>query len=130
MNDKKAKLGFWKRFFIGLGIVFTVLIVLVIIVIIYMIIRKPFGVDVTTLPGVIFGTSETTESSYDHPSLTAEQEIFLESIGVDTTTLSTSITAGQEACAVEKLGQKRVDEIKAGAELKTSDYLKAGSCFQ
>lgn len=40
-----------------------------------------------------------------------------------------TITPEQIACAVEKLGQKRVDEIKAGASIGPTDIALAGSCF-
>jgi len=42
----------------------------------------------------------------------------------------TEISDEQYNCAVEKLGQERVDEIAAGSQLLTSDYIKAESCFQ
>jgi hypothetical protein len=123
-------MGFWKRFFMVLGIVFFVLILLVVIALSYVAIAKPFGVDPSTISGALTGAGDVQESSYDHPVLTEEQEIFLENAGVDTTQIPAEITAEQEACAVEKLGQKRVDEIKAGASFQVSDYLKAGSCLR
>lgn len=122
-------MGFWKRFFMILGIVFFVLIVLAAAAVAYVAIAKPFGISPAAVSGAVFGTGDVKESSYDHPALSEEQEIFLENVGVDTTQIPTEITAEQEACAVEKLGQERVDEIKAGASPGTSDYLKAGSCF-
>lgn len=120
----------WKRLFMILGIVFAVLILLVLAIFAYLWIAKPFGVDPAKVPGALLGGEEQTESSYDHPALSTEQEIFLENVGVDTTQVPTTITAEQEACATEKLGEERVAEIKAGAEPTASDYFKAGSCFQ
>lgn len=40
-----------------------------------------------------------------------------------------TITPEQIACAVGKLGQARVDEIKAGAAIGPGDIALAGSCF-
>jgi hypothetical protein len=129
-QENTNKLGFWKRLFMVLGIIFSVILVIVIVIIIFVAIKKPFGLDVTQLPSAVLGTGEVTASSYDHPVLSEEQEVFLENLGIDTETVPTTITAEQEACAVGKLGQKRVDEIKAGAALNSADYLKAGRCFQ
>jgi hypothetical protein len=120
----------WKRIFIILGIIFSIFILLAVGLFAYLAIVKPFGISPTQVPAALIGNEEKTESSYDHPFLSTEQEIFLENVGVDTAQIPVGITAGQEACAVEKLGQDRVDAIKAGADLKTSDYLKAGNCFQ
>lgn len=119
-----------KKIFIVLGVIFAIILILLVIAISYILVTKPFDVDITKVPGALMGTSEVTESSYDHPALTTEQEIFLERVGVDTTQLSTSISAEQEKCAVEKLGQQRVDEIKSGSELGATDYFKARSCFE
>jgi len=119
-----------KKIFIVLGVIFAIILILLVIAISYILITKPFGADITKVPRALMGTSDVTESSYDHPALTTEQEIFLESIGVDTTQLSTSISAEQEECAVDRLGQQRVDEIKSGSELRATDYFKARSCFE
>lgn len=40
-----------------------------------------------------------------------------------------TITSEQITCAVGKLGQARVDEIKAGAAIGPADIALAGSCF-
>ena len=40
-----------------------------------------------------------------------------------------TITSEQIACAVEKLGQARVNEIKAGASIGPADIVLAGNCF-
>lgn len=119
----------WQRLFIILGVFFLVLILLGIGVFAYLSIAKPFGIEPANVPAAIFQAQEDTQSSYDHPALSEQQEIFLENIGVDTTQIPTRISAEQEACAVEKLGQERVDEILDGASLRTSDYVKAGGCF-
>lgn len=111
-----------------LGIIFAVILLLLGIVFAYLMVTKPFGVDVTNLPQAIMGSDKKT-STYDNPILNTQQEIFLETLGVNTQTITT-ITPAQQSCAVSKLGQPRVDAIVAGSALTTSDYLKAGSCFK
>ena len=128
-NESKKSVRFIKTFFIVMGLIFTVLLIIIASIIAFIAITKPLGINVTNIPAVITGTSDVTTSSYDHPALNTQQEVFLESLGVDTATLPSSITPAMEACAVGKLGQQRVDDIKAGSQLTTSDYLKAGSCF-
>ena len=120
---------FWKKFFITMGVIFAVIIVIIIALALYIKISKPFGLELENLPQAIIGTDSKTQSTYDHPLLNTQQEIFLENLGVNTKTVPSSISPAQEACAVEKLGQTRVNQIKAGAQITTSDYLKAGNCF-
>lgn len=127
MDTQPVKLSFWKKFFIVMGVLFVAEIALIIIAFIYLAVTKPFGIDVTKLPQAIMGGANT--STYDNPIMNTQQEIFLENLGVDTRAVTT-ITPAQEACAVTLLGKARVDEIKAGSALTTSDYLKAGSCFK
>lgn len=126
---EKKKSGILSRFFLSLGIIFLIIIILSGILILYLSISKPFGLKITNLPTIIFNSDNQTESTYDHPLLTDEQEILLESIGIDTTKIPTSLSEEQINCAVRKLGQKRVDEIMAGSSLQTFDYIKAESCF-
>lgn len=64
-----------------------------------------------------------------NPVLSPTQEKALETFGVDPATVPTSITPEQEACFVEKLGQERVDEIKAGDAPTPVDFYKAKSCI-
>lgn len=58
-----------------------------------------------------------------------DSEAVLEAVGVKKEDMPTSVTPEQEACAVEKLGQERVNEIKAGSSINASDILKARTCF-
>lgn len=110
------------------GIICAVILGLVIVAFIILAIVKPFGLNVTQIPKAII--SPPTESSYDHPLLTEEQEIMLESVGINPQDVPTEITPSQEACSVEALGQERVDAIKAGAAPSLSDYLKAKHCYE
>lgn len=127
----QTTLKWWQKFFLVMGILFCLLIILVALAIGYLMYTKPFGVDVTQLPQAWQATQdEGATSSYDHPSLTTEQEIFLEAVGVDISQVSTTFTAEQEACARQELGDERVDAIIAGAAPTMSDYLRAGHCFE
>lgn len=62
-------------------------------------------------------------------ALQGDQEALLEAAGIQKEDIPTSVTPQQETCAVEKLGQRRVDEIKAGSPINAQDVLKARSCF-
>lgn len=79
-------------------------------------------------------TSDTSGIQGDSAS-TANGSVFsdtqvkaLETFGIDPTTLPSSITPEQEACFVEKLGQPRVDEIKAGGSPTAMEFFKAKDC--
>lgn len=62
-------------------------------------------------------------------ALQGDQEALLEAAGVKKEDIPTRVTPQQEACAVDKLGQQRVDEIKAGSPINAADIVKARSCF-
>lgn len=71
--------------------------------------------------------SESTD--YDHPLLNEDSERTLTAAGVDIRTLPTSVSGEQEACAIEALGQERVNAIKDGATVTEDDYEKAKGCL-
>jgi len=127
--DQKPKIGFWRTFFIIIGIMAVIIIIMVIGAIIALLIIKPYGIDVAKLPAAYLDMDSDKPSSYDHPLLSTEQEKFLETMGIDTSALPTEITAQQEQCAINALGESRVNEIKAGDSPTLSDYLKAKDCF-
>ncbi len=129
MAEKQKEVNYWKIFLIIIGALFAAFIVLIIFIIVALAIIKPFGVDVTETPALIFGPDSDATSSYDHPLLSSEQEVMLESIGIDTTTIPTEITAAQEQCAVDALGQTRVQEILNGDAPTISDFVKTQNCF-
>lgn len=129
VNKGKTKGGFWRPFFIVIGVIALICILLVIGAVIALMIIKPFGLDVTKVPGAYLNMTSDAPSSYNHPLLSTEQEKLLESMGVDTATLPTSITPAQEQCAIDALGADRVNAIKAGSAPTLSDYLKAQGCY-
>ncbi len=128
-NVSKPKGGFWRTFFIVIGIMAAVIVILIIGAVIALSIIKPFGLDVTKLPAAIINMNSDQPSSYDHPLLSTDQEKVLESLGVDTKTLPTEITPAMEDCATDALGADRVKAIKDGAAPSFSDYLKAKDCL-
>ena len=68
-------------------------------------------------------------ASDKNPLLSAEQETMLEKAGINPGSLPASISPSMEACFVEKLGQKRVDEIKAGDFPGLYEIYKAKACL-
>lgn len=75
--------------------------------------------------------SDDRDSNFDaHPLLDDTQEKMLESIGIDPGGLPSEITPEMEACFVEKLGVKRVTEIKNGDSISITDSIKAKSCLK
>ena len=117
------KSGFWKKLFIALGIIFTVIIVLIIGAIIALIIIKPYGLDITAR------LEHDNTTPYDHPLLSADQEKTLQNLGVDPANIPTSITADQIQCAVEALGQARANELLSGATPTAIEIYKLKNCL-
>lgn len=60
--------------------------------------------------------------------LSSAQVEALVSLGIDPADVPSSVSAAQETCFVEALGEERVEEIKAGAVPGTLEFLKAKSC--
>jgi len=119
-----------KIIFTVLAVIGGAFILLLLAVAIYIAVAKPFGVKLTSIPGAIIqaGTGQT-KSTYDHPLLTTEQESALESLGIDTRTLPTSITPAMMNCFELKLGSARAKEIEGGSAVTPADYFKVQSCL-
>ena len=128
MQNDKIKSNFWKPLIIVLGVLAGVVVLAIAAIIITLIIVKPFDFKITDVPAALIDISDM-ESSYDHPLLTDDQEVMLESVGIDTSTLPTEITPEQIDCGVEALGQERVDEIMAGSQPTFTDLLNAQHCY-
>ena len=77
--------------------------------------------DPNMLPG--------SNTNYDHLLLTPEQEQIVESYGLDPSLIPEEIPADLEKCAVERLGEKRVNEIIDGDVPSMLEILKAKECF-
>ena len=127
-KEENKKRSIFTKILIALGVASIVIVLLIIALVGYLVIANPFGVDITKVPSAILNIGEG-ESTYDHPLLDEEQEVFLESIGVDTRELPTEITEEQADCSEEALGEERVNEILLGSPPSPSDYFKAKHCF-
>jgi len=73
----------------------------------------------TTVEGEVAGGFELS---------TAQVEALV-SLGVDPDAVPSSISAEQEACFVEALGEERVGEIRAGAVPNALEFLRAQGCI-
>ncbi|MFH1712473.1 MAG: hypothetical protein ABH846_04550 [Patescibacteria group bacterium] len=129
MSEKKTKKGMSpiKIALIAVAATLGTLLVIVIILFVLLMILNPFGTKLPSISGLL---GNETESSYDHPLLSTDQEIMLESVGIDVETLPTSVSTDQQECATAALGEARVAEIAGGAAPSLSDVLKARSCFE
>lgn len=119
-----------KALLIALATIGALSLVAFLAILLFLAIKKPFGIQVQNIPAAIIkSTSGNSASTYDHPLLTTKQESTLESLGVDTSKLPTTLTNAQIECAAAKLGEKRAREIEAGSPITANDYLKAQSCI-
>ena len=123
---------FFVAFFTTLGVIFFFLILAGI----YFYITDPlnlkpllFGVE--TESGVELETeaSDVTVLEDKHPLINESQEKALETVGIDPAGLPTEVTAEQEACFIEILGETRVNEIKAGATPSAVEVFRAKDCI-
>lgn len=129
---------------VALTVVITVFVFLIIEVF-WIFVKNPFNIRTAIINSIILDNASTSPFAVtgvgtsagiggsqvidEHPLLSSEQEKALIDIGVDIGTLPTSIPPALEACAIEKLGQKRVEEIKQGEVPGPLDILRAKSCF-
>ncbi|MFA5755086.1 MAG: hypothetical protein WC909_01830 [Candidatus Paceibacterota bacterium] len=97
------------------------------LIIIFLIIVNPFGIDMVKVVTILFSSEQT--STYDHPYLNTEQEALLESAGIDTTKIPTTVTAEQQECAISILGEERVNEIINGSLPSVIEIFQAKGCF-
>lgn len=65
----------------------------------------------------------------DNPLLSADQESMLEKAGISVESLPTSISPELEDCFIEKLGEDRVKEIKAGDVPGPIELFRAKGCL-
>lgn len=117
---------FLNIFFVTLGVIFFTIILAGL----FLFIADPF--EIKSLLFTAGRSSDTTDgevASDKNPALSPAQEKALETFGIDPATVPTTFTPEQEACFVEKLGQERVDEIKAGDSPTAAEFYKAKSCI-
>ncbi len=119
---------FLNVFFVVLGAIFLV----VILFSIYFYVADPMGLKPLlelrngTNSGVTSGPGSTEGAS---SGLSAEQSAALQKLGIDPSTIPTSFTPAQEACANSKIGAQRVTEIKNGGMPSISEYSAVKACF-
>lgn len=117
---------FFTIFFVTLGVVFFVII----LVGVSMFFFDPLGIKSSLIDNSETTNPQNVDVTKDkNPALSPTQEKALETFGIDPATVPTSITPEQEACFVEKLGQERVNEIKAGDSPTATEFFKAKSCI-
>jgi len=113
-----------KNILAGFGIIFLIILLLIVVFIIV----KPYGIDTIKIISVLLDKNPV--STYDHPSLTTQQESILESVGMDTKKIPTEITPALQKCAIPILGQARVDEIMSGSTPTVDELLRIKGCFE
>lgn len=146
----------FKYFFITLGVLFFLLIVFLV----YFFTFDPLGLKPLwqSFAGTEFNMTKTTTTEEGdaiqettisvtnesasktpteaevapapNPALSTEQNQALETIGVDASTLPTSISPEQEQCFISILGEARVNEIKAGALPTAIEFFQARGCIE
>lgn len=127
---KKQKRSLLEKILIIIGILAVVFIISVALLIAFLAIKKPYGIDVIKIAPALIQQKSSATPSYNHPLLNTEQELLLESVGIDLKDVPTNVTPAQEECSKKILGEKRVAEIKAGSAPSITEALQVQSCFK
>lgn len=113
--------------FVAVGVAF---VSIVIAVVAYVVLAKPFESELLDSPSTVVQPQEGTgDTSSNNPLLTPAQEAALQNFGVNTAALPTSISPEQMSCAIAALGEDRVRELVAGAQITLSDVYNARGCL-
>lgn len=113
-------------FFKILGVIFFILIIAGV----YFYIADPLGLRALGGAGArTVQTSQTGTAEDKHPYLSETQEILLETVGVDPSALPSSLTPEQQACLIAVVGEKRANEIKAGAAPTPLEVYRGKDCL-
>src|SRR3989344_1419191 len=107
-----------------IGGIYLLITLLAIILIIF----KPYEIDIIKIIPIVL--DENPKSSYDHPFLTNQQELLLESVGIDPKNIPTEITPALHDCTILILGEKRMKEIASENNPTISELLKLKSCLK
>ncbi len=130
----KKKSSFWKNFFI----VFTTFILTVILTLgvlgLYIFKANPFNVQACIISSFLNSAGSESDAQAEtkkdkHPLLNTEQEEQLDNAGIDVESLPQTVSPETEKCFIEKLGEDRVKEIKAGDSPTTMEIFKARDCL-
>ncbi|MCK9439210.1 MAG: hypothetical protein WCY43_00775 [Patescibacteria group bacterium] len=131
----KLLLKILNVFFVFLGVIFFILILGVI----YFFVFDPFNLKTfipedqslfSTTKNLIFQRESVDPNIDRNPLLNSEQEVMLESVGVDTSKLPSEITPEMQKCFIEKLGQERASEIIGGSSPTAGEIISANSCLK
>ena len=140
--------NFLTQVFVALGVILVILLVIAA----YLFITDPwhlkpllFGSPATmqvpsstsnkaAAPANTTGTATTTTTTAAPAAaggftLSSAQVQALVSLGINPSSVPSTISATQEACFVSVLGSARVDQIKAGAVPNAIEFLKAKACL-
>ena len=124
-----------KKFFKVLLIIVITIIVIALALAAYVLIKNPLGAG-DILKASLFKTqpsveevNNATNKVYDHPLLNDDQEQKLINAGVDLEKLPAQITPEQKSCAIEKLGEARVQEIISGSQPSSLEIIKLMPCL-
>lgn len=130
---------FFTIIFVSLGVIFSCLL----LALAYFWIADPYNIKPFIYQSNTIGednkeinnTESSSSSASTDPSsgvpggLTEGQQNALEMVGINPDILPSSLTPEQEQCFVQKFGQARVDEIKAGAVPTAMEVLSGKSCL-
>lgn len=116
-------MGFSSLIISNITVLIFLFILVAFLLVAYIMSNKPLGIEINPL------VKSEISSEHDHPLLSSGQEKTLQSLGVNLESISTTITPAQEQCAIETLGQDRVNQIKSGSDPSVIDYFKAKECF-
>ncbi|MBU0614071.1 hypothetical protein KJ766_02160 [Patescibacteria group bacterium] len=123
MKDETKKKS--KVIWIVLGVIAALILLLTVLGIIggYLLMRQ---LNISALP---IGSSNS-ESTYDHPYLTDEQEDTLVNWGIDPSSLPTEVSQAQIDCAYQAIGADRANAILQGATPSITEALKVMPCLE
>jgi hypothetical protein len=110
-------------FFVSLGVIFFIIILIGV----YFFVTDPLNLKPIVFGGDAILKSDGTNDA--HSFISESQERALKTFGINPADIPSEITSEQETCFEDKLGEQRVNEIKAGDSPSVAEYLKARSCL-
>lgn len=124
-------------------VAFGVIMIILMVVAAYYFMSDPYSprensVVLQSATTTVTSTQSTTDTSASSTiagevaggfALSSAQVEALVSLGIDPADVPSSISAEQEECFVEALGEDRVEEIKAGAVPNALEFMRARSCI-
>lgn len=126
-------------FFVILGVIFFIIILIGI----YLFVADPYNLKPLIL-GSGTGSSTVTQGSSSaadntpnaaqdsadqNPVLNQDQETALQAVGIDPTTVPSTISPEQESCFIDTIGAARVEAIKAGDSPTALEIFAGRNCL-